>query len=207
MFQDDPNHFYDQLVMERVSKTLKESTGSHPDTLTPLGFNFIDDDNEAKEIEEEHKALPKNTIEVKLINYLEGQSQPSQEKINYLIAIKTSKEPNYPLIRKYFRQGNEQLLKLLLYALEKQPINKGFLQDLHYFHQHRNIHFEIIHYYLRACEKEQDLVALEKLVEDFIHATQGTNFDALHQLRHAFPHNTAKGCWIRKPKQDEQLYF
>ncbi len=207
MSQDDPKRFHDQLVMERVSKTLKESTGFHPDTLTKLGFNFIADDSEAKEIEEECKALPKNTIEKNLINYLEGQSQPSQKQIDHFIAIKNSKEPNYPLIRKYFRQGNEQLLRLLLYSLEVQSANKELLQDLNYFHQHRNIHFEIIRCYLRACEEEQDLVAFEKLVEDFIHATQGTNFDALHQLKHAFPHNTEKGCQIREPKQDEQLYF
>ena len=207
MPQNDPKRFHDQLVMERVSKTLKESTDFHPDTLTPLGFNFIDDDSETKEIEEERKALPQNTIEKDLINYLEGQSQPSQEQIDHLTAIKTHKEPNYPLIRKYFKQGNEQLLKLLLYALEKQPTNTELLKDLHYFHQHRNIHFEIVRCYLRACKEEKDLAIFEDLAEDFIHATKGTNFDALHQLKYAFPNDTEKGCLIRKPKQDEQIYF
>ncbi len=114
---------------------------------------------------------------------------------------------NYPLVRKYFRHGNEQLLKLLLYALEKEPINKELLQDLHYFNQHHNIHFGIIRYYLRACEKEQGLAAFGEPVEDFTHDTQGTNFDALHQLKHTFSHNTEKGRQIRKSKQDEPLYF
>ncbi len=207
MSQDDFEHLRNQIIIERATKALKETTGFHDEILAPLGFDFVDDNSEAGEVEEELAASPKNALEKSLMDYFEGQSQISQKEVQNFITLKNSKEPNYPLIRRYFKQGNEQLLKLLLYGLSKQPTNIELLQDLHYFHQHRNIHFDIVRCYLHACEEQQDIEAFIELVEDFIHATQDTNFDALHQLKHAFPKNTLKGHQIRKLKEDEQLYF
>ena len=121
------------------------------------------------------------------------------------LAEKESATPNYPLIRKYFKKGNENLKKLLIYGLEKKPTDVGLLNDLGFFHEFKNMLSELIQLYLRACEEEQDMNNFKEIVLNFHYDTEPDGFDALYELEQQIDTVSDKGKILRKIRQEQEL--
>lgn len=200
MNQDDFEKLRNQRLIEKVAEAFADDSDNHPELLEQLGFEFFDDESEKSEQQEEKIAQPQNARQQRLVDYFEGHTELSETQLEDFLSEKEAEEPNYALMRRYFKQGNEQLLQLLRFALTKQATRTDLLHDLYFFHLNRNIQIELIHRYLQACELERDIEHFSSLVEDFRVATRGINVDVLQQLSQAFSVDTAKGQKIRKIK-------
>lgn len=118
---------------------------------------------------------------------------------------KYSDAPNFPLIRRYYKQGNPYLKDLLLFGLKKDPTNLGLIDDLSFFHQHKNILRELIQVYLLACMEEKDLGKFEELTLSFYYGTDLDGYDALRELSQRFDPYSEKGTVITRIIKEEEL--
>jgi hypothetical protein len=204
MFDDDDDFesLKRKIRFEQVARTIKEDPKNWSGNLEKIGFLYFDDETDIEE-EEEKTAKPENPDEELLVGYFEGLIPFSGHVLDSFLSVKESPDPNYPLLRKYFKSGNENLKKMLLYGLEKNPADSGLLYDLSYFHEFRNILGELIQLYLTACEKESDLEYFEELARDFHMCTEPDGYDALYELEQKYSLDSPKGKIIRKIKQNQ----
>ena len=91
-----------------------------------------------KEELEEKLAKPENPNQELLIAYFEGDLELSDQMLDAFLTEKNSDAPNYPLFRKYFKSGNENLKRLIISGLKRSPADMGFLSDLTFFHEFKN---------------------------------------------------------------------
>jgi len=203
MSEDDSEKLKREIIFEQVSKAIKEDPKNWRSKLEDLGFQWFDDGDDSEEVEEK-LAKPENPNQELLVGYFEGSIKLSDHVLDSFLAEKESTNPNYPLIRKYFKKGNENLKKLLIFGLEKNPTDIGFLNDLGFLQEFKNILGELIQFYLNACEKEQDPNNFEELVIDFCCYTEPNGFDALHELEQKFGPDSDKVKIIQKIRQEQK---
>jgi len=134
MSDDDFEKLRRELVFEQVSKAIKENPKNWASKLEELGFQWVDDECDEEEVEE-NLAKPENLDQELLVAYFEGAAKLSEQVLDTYLAEKESATPNYPLIRKYFKRGNEHLRRLLIFGLERRPTDIGLLNDLGFFHE------------------------------------------------------------------------
>jgi hypothetical protein len=181
MFDDDSEKEKHKEVFEKVAKAIRENPKNYVEKLAELGFTWVDDEIDDEDVEE-RSATIHNDNEKILVAYFDGETKLSDQVLDTFLAEKNSDDLNYPLFRRYFKRGNNNLKYLLLYGLEKHPTDIGLLSDLAYYHEFRNILGELIEAYLMACARENDLDRLSELVMSFYLDTEPDGFDALHEL-------------------------
>jgi hypothetical protein len=201
---DDFEKLKRELIFERVSKAIEKDPKNWTSQLEDLGFQWFDDEDDQEEVEEE-LAKPENVNQEFLVGYFEGYINLSDQVLYSFFAEKNSSTPNYPLIRKYFKKGNENLRRLLIYGLEKTPTDIDLLNDLGFFSEFRNILGDLIQFYLKACKEEKDMSKFEELVRDFYYYTEPDGFDALYEIEHQIPPESDKRKIIEKTRQELEL--
>jgi len=197
MNDDDYEKIRREIVFEKVSKAIKEDRKNWVKQLEDLGFEWFDDGYGDEEEVEEKRARPENPNQELLVAYFEGDIELSDQALDAFLSEKDLEEPNYPLFRKYFRQGNENLKRLIISGLERNPADIGFLSDLAFFHEFKNILSELIGYYLIGCEHEKDLRNFEELALNFYYDTEPDGFDALYELGEKYGPDSDKGKIVR----------
>ena len=204
MSDDDFEKLRRELVFEQVSKAIKENPKNWASKLEELGFEWVDDESGEEEVEE-NIAKPENLNHKLLVAYFEGAAKLSEQVLDTYLAEKESATPNYPLIRKYFKSGNEHLRRLLIFGLERRPTDIGLLNDLGFFHEFRSILADLIHYYLKACKEEHDMSNFEQLVLSFYYDTVPDGFDALYELEQHIATGSDKAKIVQKIRQGQKL--
>ena len=192
--KDDILNGYQKLKNEIIRDKVDEIFRTRPDNyisaMEEIGFKYyVDDDRD--EIEEKN-AKPENQNQRDLIEYFEGNQELSESILATFFKEKDADEPNFPLIRKYFKQANQNLKFLILYGLEHYPARIDLLSDLAYFHEFENILSTLIDYFTRACINEMNLECFSDLAQDFYYATISDGYEALYALRDLFEPNTDK---------------
>ena len=186
--KDDILRDYQKLKNEIISDKVAEIFRTHPDNyiseLEKIGFKYYDDDD-TEEIEERN-AQPKNQNQWDLVEYLEGDGEFSETILVTFFEEKDAEEPNLPLIRKYFKQANQNLKFLILYGLDHYPARIDLLADLAYFHEFENMLSTLIKYFTQACMNQMNLETFTELAQDFYYATLPDGDEALYALRDLF---------------------
>jgi hypothetical protein len=76
--------------------------------MEELGFEYFEDDIDNEEIEERN-AKPENQRQRDLVAYFENKNKVSEKIFESFSEEKAAENPNFPLIRKYFRKANQNL--------------------------------------------------------------------------------------------------
>jgi len=192
-----------EIVREKVAEVFKKNPENYREELENLGFQWFDDDY-PDEIEEENNAVVQNENQETLVAYFDGHLELSDTLLDIFLAEKEADDPNYPLFRKYFRQGNPHLKSLIYRGLEKDPTDTGFLSDLAFFHEFHPMLEELIGFYRKACELTDDSETFLELAEDFHFSTFPDGYDAYHALKEVYGPETTKGMIIDQLIQAEQ---
>ncbi len=198
MIDDDYEKIKCEIVFEKAAKAIKEDPKNWIKQLEDIGFEYFDDGYGDEEELEEKLAKPENPNQVLLVDYFEGDIELSDQMLDAFLTEKDSDSPNYPLFRKYFKNGNENLKRMIISGLKRSPADIGLLSDLAFFHEFKNILSELIGCYLIACDHEQDLKNFEQLALQFYYDTDPDGFDALYELSEKYGPASDKGKIVRE---------
>jgi hypothetical protein len=193
-----------EVVFEQVSKVIRENPKNWAKKLEELGFQWVDDEYDEDEVEE-NSARPENLNQGLLVAYFDGAVKFSEQVLEAYLAERASPTPNFPLIRKYFKRGNEHLRRLLIFGLERRPTDIGLLNDLGFFHEVSSILADVIHYYLKACKEEHDMRNFEELALSFYYDTMPDDFDAFYELEQHMAPGSDKAKIVQKIRQEQAL--
>ncbi len=186
---------YKKLKTEITRDKVNEIFRSHPKNyiakMEELGFEYFEDDNDCEEIEERN-ARPENQRQRYLVAYFEGREKLSKQIFESYSEEKATENPNYPLIRKYYKEANKNLKSLLLYGLDNYPGRIDLLTDLAFFHEFENILTILITYYTQACIDQENLETFSELAKDFYYSTNPDGYEAYYALRELFEPETDK---------------
>jgi hypothetical protein len=205
-YEDIRNEF----LMEQVNDAIKKDPKNWRNNLEEIGFTWIDDNQD--EIAEEDRAVPLNNNQVYLVEYFEEKIKLNDKMVAAFINEAESEKPNYPLVRKYFKAGNNRLLHLLTSGLSSLPTNQVLLSGLSYFHENKNILTRIISAYINACNEENNAEICKELCINFINDTYPDGYEALVELESLFQNNHEKLLILEEIKQtmheqDEVIVF
>jgi len=181
----------DEIIRDEINGIFRDHPHDYIAKLEEIGFIYHDDEVDYEE-QEEAKAKPLNANQEYLVSFFDGAIPLSEKTVEIFLEERRSRQPNLPLIRKYFKQANKHLLSLLLHGLHRYPVSDELLSDLAYFHETQNILSILIDHYTAACEKQQNLEAFSELALDFFYATLPDGYDALHALKEKYPPGTTK---------------
>jgi len=181
----------DEIIREQVKEIFRKHPNDYIARLEELGFRYVEEDSEYDEIEEmelkeEREARPKNQRQRDLVAFFENHKPLSEKIFRAFTEEKASRNPNYPLLRKYFKQANQNLKALILYGLDRYPGKIDLLSDLAFFHEFENVLSLLISYYTEACSTQANLDTFSKLAQDFYYATHPDGYEAYHALRELF---------------------
>ena len=186
---------YEKLKTEITRDKVNEIFRSHPKDyiakMEELGFEYFEDDDDCEEIEESN-AQPENQRQRFLVAYFEGRKKLSKKIFESYSEEKATENPNYPLIRKYYKEANKNLKSLLLYGLDNYPGRIDLLSDLAFFHEFKNILNILITYYTQACIDQGNLETFSELAKDFYYSTNPDGYEAYYALRELFEPETDK---------------
>ena len=118
--------------------------------LLELGFEYIEEDDGGIEKQEEDNAKPLNKRQKMLTKYFERKSGLSSDIIQKFILEIEAEDTNYPLLRKYFKQGGDHILELLQQALIKHPSRESLVNAFVFLSTYNNIFSELISVYTNA---------------------------------------------------------
>ena len=201
---DDFEKLKREIVFEKVAKAIKEDSKNWIKQVEDLGFEYFDDGYGDEEELEEQMAKPENSNQELLVDYFEGDIELSAQMLDAFLTEKDSDSPNYPLFRKYFKSGNENLKRLIISGLKRSPADIGLLSALAFFHEFKNILSELIGFYLIACNHEQNLKNFEQLALQFYYVTDPDGFDALYELSEKYGPELDKGKIVREILRRQQ---
>jgi len=179
-----------EIIRDKVSEIFRTQPDNYISELEKIGFKYYDDDD-PEEIEEKN-AQPENQNQSDLVEYFEGDREFSETILTAFFEEKDTEGPNLALIRKYFKQANQNLKSLLLYGLDHYPGRIDLLADLAYFHEFESILSPLIKYFTRACKNQMNLETFTELVQDFYYATLPDGYEALYALRDLFESESNK---------------
>ena len=186
---------YEKLKTEITRDKVNEIFRSHPKDyiakMEELGFEYFEDDDDCEEIEESN-AQPENQRQRFLVAYFEGRKKLSKKIFESYSEEKATENPNYPLIRKYYKEANKNLKSLLLYGLDNYPGRIDLLSDLAFFHEFENILNILITYYTQACIDQGNLETFSELAKDFYYSTNPDGYEAYYAFRELFEPETDK---------------
>ena len=179
-----------QQVIDEVNTVFRNYPKDYIAKLEDIGFEYHEEED--YEALEEKVAEPLNNNQRALVLYFRGRKKTSKKLLEQYLEEKDAATVNYPLFRRYFKQANQHLKKLLIYGLDQYPGRFDLLSDLAFFHEFENVLSILITYYTRACMLQDDLNTFTNLVKDFYFCTDPDDYDALQALREVFPPGTAK---------------
>lgn len=186
---------YEKLKNEIIRDKVKEIFRNHPkeyiSKLEELGFKYYEDDIDYEEIEEKN-AKPENQRQRDLVAFFENKKELSEKIFESYSTEKSSENPNYPLIRRYFKEANQNLKSLLLYGLDHYTGRIDLLSDLAFFHEFENILSTLITYYTQACVDQENLETFSELAKDFYYSTNADGYEAYYALKELFEPETDK---------------
>jgi len=186
---------YEKAKSEISHEKVKEIFRNHPKKyiakLEELGFTYFEDDEDSEEIEERN-AKPENRRQRDLVAFFENKKKLSEKIFESYCEEKDAENPNYPLIRKYFKAANINLKSLLLYGLDNYPGRIDLLSDLSFFHEFENILGILISYYTRASLDQGNLDTFSELAKEFYYSTIPDGYEAYYALRDLFEPDTDK---------------
>jgi len=185
----------DETTGERVERIFKDHPNDYIQKLEELGFVYHEDEFDPDD-EEESTAQPENANQEYLVSFFKGDIPLSAHTVTVFLEERRSSRPNYPLLRKYFKSGNRQLLSLLLHGLYLYPVLDELLCDLAFFHEFQPVLQSVVDLYLIACEKQENLEVFGAFVLDFYYATTSDGYNAFYELKKMYPHGTAKRAVI-----------
>jgi len=182
---DDYTKLKNDIVKEKVTDVFREHSKEWVTKLEDIGFTYVDDEDDSEEIEEQN-AKPENKRQRDLVDYFENKKKLSKKIFESFSEEKAAENPNYPLIRKYFRKASPNLKALLLYGLENYPGRIDLLGDLAFFHELNNTLSLLIKYYTQACVEQANLETFSELIQDFYYATSPDGYEAYYALQELF---------------------
>jgi len=192
---NDLHKLENEIVIDTVNEVFKNNPENYKEELAKIGFQWFDDEY-PDEIEEEDNAVPENRNQEFLVAYFSGDVEFSNTVIEAFLAEKYSDEPNFALIQRYFRQGNQHLKSLIYCGLKTNPTDIGFLNDLSFFHEFHPMLGELIRRYTDACRLQQNLETFSELARDFYYSTAPDGYEAYHALKEIYGSDTQKGMII-----------
>lgn len=190
---DEYEKLKNEIIRDKVSDIFRKHPKDYIAKMEELGFEYFedDDDDDNEEIEEKN-AKPENQRQRDLVAYFENKNKLSNKIFESFSEEKASDNPNFPLVRKYFRKANQNLKALLIYGLDHYPGRIDLLSDLTFFHEFENILSILVSYYTRACVDQQNLETFSELAKDFYYSTNPDGYEALYALRELFEPDTDK---------------
>ena len=188
---DDYEKLKNEIIRDKVSEIFRNHPKDHIAKMEELGFEYFEDDDDYEEIEERN-AKPENQRQRELVAYFENKKKLSKKIFESYSEEKSAENPNYPLIRKYYKEANKNLKSLLLYGLDNYPGRIDLLSDLSFFHEFENILRILITYYTQACVDQGNLDTFSELAKDFYYSTNPDGYEALYALRELFGPETDK---------------
>lgn len=173
-----------QEKAEAVSRQFRRSPHNLIEKMEKLGFLFrVDDSEDADDIAEERTALPKTTAQTVLVIYLDGEDTPTESLLTLWREETQRNNTPFPLWRRYFRAGNAQLKKLILFGLDRDATDRDLLDSLSFLHSFLPMPKELLTRYKLACDQENDPQRFRKLAQDFNASTSSFGYDALQALQ------------------------
>ena len=188
---DDYAKLKNEIIRDRVTEIFRNHPKDHIAKMEELGFEYFEDDDDYEEIEERN-ARPENQRQRDLVAYFENKKKLSKKIFESYSEEKAAENPNYPLIRKYYKEANKNLKILLLYGLDNYPGRIDLLSDLSFFHEFENILSILITYYTQACVDQPNLDTFSELAKDFYYSTNPDGYEAYYALRELFEPDTDK---------------
>ena len=189
--RDDYEKLKNEIIRDKVSEIFRNHSKGHIAKMEEIGFEYFEDDDDHEEIEERN-AEPENQRQRDLVAYFENKKELSKKIFESYSEEKAAENPNYPLIRKYFKKANKNLKSLLLYGLDNYPGRIDLLSDLSFFHEFENILSILISYYTQACVDQGNLDTFTELAKDFYYSTNPDGYEAYYALRELFEPETDK---------------
>jgi hypothetical protein len=188
---DDYEKLKNEIIRDKVDEIFRKYPGDYIAKMEEIGFKYFEDDDDYEEIEERN-AKPENQRQIDLVAYFENKMELSEKVLENYSEEKASENPNYPLIRKYFKEANKNLKSLLLYGLDNYPGRIDLLSDLAFFHEFENVLSLLITYYTQACIDQGNLDTFSELAKDFYYSTHPDGYEAYYALRELFESETDK---------------
>jgi len=189
---DDYEKIKNEIIRDKVNDIFRNHPKDYIAKMEELGFKYYEDDNEDEEEIEERNAKPENQLQRDLVAYFENKTKLTKKIFESYSKEKAAENPNYPLIRKYYKEANQNLKSLLLYGLDNFPGRIDLLFDLSFFHGFENILSVLITYYTQACVDQDNLDTFSELARDFYYSTNPDGYDAYFALRDLFEPETDK---------------
>lgn len=190
---DDYAKLKNEIIRDRVNEIFRTHPKDHIAKMEELGFEYFEDDYDDEEEEiEERNARPENQRQRDLVAYFENKKKLSKKIFESYSEEKAAENPNYPLIRKYYKKANKNLKILLLYGLDNYPGRIDLLSDLSFFHEFENILSILITYYTQACVDQANLDTFSELTKEFYYSTNLDGYEAYYALRELFEPDTDK---------------
>ena len=201
---DDYEKLKSEITRDKVNAIFRNHPKDYIAKMEELGFAYFVDDDDSEEIEE-RSAKPENQRQRDLVAYFENNKKLSKKVFQSFLEEKASDNPNFPLIRKYFKKANQNLKALLLYGLDHYPDRIDLLSDLTFFHEYENILSTLISFYTRACVGQQNLETFSALAKEFYCSTKPDGYEALYALRELFEPDTDKRKIIETLISEEEI--
>lgn len=183
----------------QVSEIIKKHPRDYRERLEEVGFEWQDDEYDLlyeEEGREEQGAVPETDNQRQLTDFLNTGGPVTRQILDAYLEERYSETSNVPLIRKYFKQANPNLKKILLKGLAANSTDLDLLDDLSYFSEFDSMLGELIHFYTDACLQETDMERFSLLAQDFHMNTYDQGYDALHELTSIFKSST-KGAVVQ----------
>jgi hypothetical protein len=200
---DDFEKLKNEIMREKIHDVFRKHPKDYISKLEEIGFTFFDDDDGSEEIEEKN-AKPENQRQRDLVDYFENRKKLSGKIFESYCEEKDAENPNFPLIRRYFRQANKNLKALIIYGLDNYPGRLDLLDDLIFYHEFQNILSILITYYTKACIGQQNLETFTELAQDFYFATKPDGYEAYYALQEYFGAETEKRIIIDSLIEDAE---
>ncbi|TSA45124.1 MAG: hypothetical protein D4R56_06045 [Deltaproteobacteria bacterium] len=188
---DDYEKLKNEIIGDKVNEIFRNHPKDYIAKMEELGFEYFEDDDGCEEIEERN-AKPENQRQRDLIAYFQNKKKLSRKIFESYTEEKAAENPNYPLIRRSFKEANQNLKSLLLYGLDNYPGRIDLLSDLAFFHEFENILSLLITYYTKACVDQANLDTFSELAKDFYYSTNLDGYEAYYALRGLFEPETDK---------------
>jgi hypothetical protein len=188
---DDDERLKYEIDRDRIKEIFSKHPRDYIAEMEEIGFDYFEDDEDEEELEE-RIARPENQCQKDLVDYFEGRKELSERIFDCYSQEKAAENPNYPLIRKYFRQANKNLRSLLLYGLENYPGRIDLLSDLSFYHEFDNVLSILIEIYTQACIDQENLDAFSDIAKEFYYSTISDGYEAYYALQELFEPESRK---------------
>ena len=181
--------------------------------IEKLGFTYlVGDEEDVEKLVEECAARPKTNIQMELVSYFDGQDMPSERLLDKWREETRREETPFPLWRRYFRSGNVQLKKLILFGLDQEPTARDLLDNLSVLHSFLPMPKDFLGRYTLACDLEDSPAKFRELARDFDAGAASFGYDALNALRTLCTDKDVKkklidGLLFERQKQEGGIAF